>query len=135
MSRTIVTGTNVPADTPAGTKQPPSKPDDYTSRLLKYIPAEVITLYLTLTSILRSSMDTGQVLEWLVFAIGTIATPLYLWRLQKVHKVVQLTLSTGAFIVWAFALGGPFANVSWYAPVYGGILLSVYTFLIPILEA
>lgn len=135
MSRTIVTGMNVPADTPTGTKQLPSKPDDYTSRLLKYIPAEVITLYLTLTSILRSSMDTGQALEWFAFAIGTIATPLYLWRLQKVHKVVQLTLSTGAFIVWAFALGGPFANVSWYAPVYGGILLSVYTFLIPILEA
>jgi hypothetical protein len=135
MSRTIVARKIVPPDTYTGTKELPPRPDDYATRLLKYIPAEVITLYLTLTSLLRSSVDASPILDWVIFAIGTVATPLYLWRLQKVHRILQLAISTGAFIVWAFALGGPFTGVSWYVPVYGGILLSVYTFLIPILEA
>ena len=65
----------------------------------------------------------------------TIVTPVYLWRLERVHKSLQLIISTGVFIVWAFALGGPFAQLSWYTPVYGGLLLSAYTFLIPVIEA
>ena len=122
MSRTVITSTDVPTD-------------GYATRLLKYMPSEVIALYLTLTSLVRSSAGAGLWLDWLIFAVGVVATPLYLWRLQKVRKPLQLVISTGAFVVWAFALGAPFAQLTWYAPVYGGVLLSMYTFLIPIIEA
>jgi hypothetical protein len=113
----------------------PSKPDDYVTKLLKYIPAEVIALYITLDALARSSGETQLQLYWFIFAFGIVVTPLYLWRIQKVHKVLQLSISTIAFFVWVFAMGGPFVHLDWYNPLYGGMLLPSYTFLIPIIEA
>jgi hypothetical protein len=54
---------------------------------------------------------------------------------QKVLKLQQHFISLLSFIVWAFALGGPFALYSWYNPVYGSILLPVFTLLVAIWEA
>jgi hypothetical protein len=117
----------------------PSKPDDYVTKLLKYIPVEVIALYITLEALVRSSGGTQQPelqLYWFIFAFGIVVTPLYLWRIQKVHKVSQLSISTAAFLVWVFAMGGPhFNELGWYESIYGAMLLPIYTFLIPIIEA
>lgn len=113
----------------------PSKSDDYAARLLKYIPSEVIALYIMLDALIRSSGETNLSLYWGVFIFSIVVTPLYLWRIQKVNKKLQLSISTLAFIVWIFAIGGPFVYLSWYKPLYGGILLPIYTFLISIIEA
>lgn len=129
MNRTIIRSGEI-QDT---TRTAPA-PDTYTSRLLKYIPSEVIAVYLTLTALLRASAAPDRMLEWLVFAFGVVVTPLYLWRVQRVWKPLQLVLSTVAFVVWAFALGGPFLSLTWYTAVYGGLLLTAYTFLIPIIQ-
>ena len=115
-------------------------PDDYKTRLLKYIPAEVIALYLTLDGLLRPTAAhpiaaTKMFIYWLVFAFGLVVTPLYLWRVQNVRKTAQLGISTVAFVVWVYALGGPFQVMSNYDPLYGSILLPTYTFLIAIFEA
>ena len=113
----------------------PAEADDYKSRLLKYIPSEVIALYLTLDALIRASGESSSVLFWLIFIVGVVAVPLYLWRIEKVEKPVQLAISTVAFIVWVFAIGGPFTLLSWYKPVYGAIALPIYTFAIPLVEA
>ena len=111
-------------------------PDNYSDRLIKYIPAEVVTLYLTLQSMLQSIPDSPPLhLWWGVFWFGILATFLHLSRIAKVTKMRQILISLGAFIVWAFALGGPFETLSWYDPLYGGMLLCCYTFLVPIIEA
>lgn len=112
-----------------------SKPDDYGTKLLKYIPVEVITVYIALDALIRSSPEMVLSLYWFIFIFGIVATPLYLWRVQKVHKNLQLVISTVAFAVWIFAIGGPFSYMDWYNPIYGGIFLTIYTFLIPIIEA
>jgi hypothetical protein len=112
-----------------------TKADNYTSRLLKYIPAEVVALYVTLDAIIRSSEDISIWIYWAVFIFGILGTYLYLWRVEKVTKQIQLLISAGAFIVWVFAIGGPFAHLAWYQPIYGGLLLPVYTFLVAIIEA
>lgn len=112
-----------------------SKQDDYISRLLKYIPSEVIALYLMLDALIRSTGEIDFLLYWTIFIFGVIATPLYLWRIQKVNKNFQLLISTLAFFVWIFAIGGPFVYLSWYKPLYGGVLLPIYTFLISLIEA
>ncbi len=37
-------------------------------------------------------------------------------------------------MVWAIAIGGePFKSVSWYHPVYGSILMILYTAVIPLI--
>jgi hypothetical protein len=110
--------------------------DDYTDRLLKYIPAESVALYLTLQGIVLSSVEAPALDAWLwfAFAIGIIGTPLYLWRIQQVSKRMQLALSTAAFGVWVFALGGAFASMSWYEPFIGSLALVVFTFFAPLIS-
>jgi len=108
------------------------RPDSYTLRLLKYIPSEVIALYVGFNAALRI-FEGHPMIFWaqlycLVF--GAIATPLYLWRIHKVRKRSQLAISTIAFILWVFALGGPFKYLPGYSPLWPALLLPSYTFLI-----
>ena len=121
---------------PAGTRIAATT-DSYTDRLLKYIPAEVVTLYMLVLGLTGKFSAAGdmKVIQWVIFVIFCLLTYGYLRRVAKVHKVQQLLISILAFIVWVFALGGPFALYSWYNPVYGEILLPVYTFTIAIWEA
>ena len=74
-------------------------------------------------------------IRWELLAIFLILTPLYLCRVQKVMKISQLIISTVSFAVWVFALGGPFSLCSWYDPVYGAVLLPVFTLTVAIAEA
>jgi hypothetical protein len=120
-----------PWGTPSG-----QRVDQYTDRLLKYLPAESVALYLTLQGIVLSSGEGGAPYAWLwfVFVVGIIGTPLYLWRIQHVSKIAQLAVSTAAFGVWVFALGGAFASLSWYKPFLGSMLLVIFTFFVPLIS-
>jgi hypothetical protein len=111
--------------------------DTYVDRLFKYIPAELVAGYIFVTGVLKQLTNSGEikVLQWSLFVIFCILTPLYLWRIQKVRKVQQHIISTLSFIVWVFALGGPFSLYGWYNPVYGQVLLPVFTLVIAIWEA
>jgi hypothetical protein len=111
------------------------KADSYSIRLIKYIPSEVIALYLTLEGVLKSANLINSMLHWAIFAFGIIGTFLYLWRVQQVSKKIQLVLSILSFCVWVFAFGGPFASLFWYKPLYGALLLPSFTFIIPIINA
>ena len=110
------------------------EPDDYWTKLIKYIPSEIVALYITLYGIASAAKEdiAFEIITWLIFAIGILGTILYLWRVAKVTDWAQIAISTAAFIVWVFALGGPFLSVSWYQPIYGALLLPIYTFFIPI---
>ncbi len=90
---------------------------------------------MTLDALIRSSEGNHIGLQWIIFGFCVIAVILYLWRVQKVYKWKQVLISSVSFIVWIFAIGGPFVHLSAYDPLYAGILLPAYTFLIPILEA
>ncbi|MGB8215948.1 MAG: hypothetical protein WCE94_01495 [Candidatus Methanoperedens sp.] len=117
--------------------EPVPQKDDYKERVIKYIPAEVVAFYLFLIGIVNGEgipSETKPLILWIIVVVGTVATWLYLLRVQNVHKIVQLIITTGAFLVWAFALGGPFVYLNWYLPAYGQLLLGVYTFLVGIIE-
>jgi hypothetical protein len=109
--------------------------DGYTTRLLKYVPAEVVALFITLDALIRSSSEVPPAVYWGIFLFCLAATWLYLWRVARVRKPAQLLISTVAFAVWVFALGGPFAHFDWYASIYGGLLLPVFTFAVAVYEA
>jgi hypothetical protein len=47
---------------------------------------------------------------------------------------VQLALSTAAFGVWVFALGGAFASLPWYEPFIGSLALVIFTFFAPLIS-
>jgi hypothetical protein len=111
--------------------------DGYFNRLFKYIPAELVAGYIFVLGVVKQLTDAGEikVLHWLLFVVFCILTPLYLWRVQKVVKLQQHLISLLSFVVWVFALGGPFALSGWYNPVYGSILLPVFTLAVAIIEA
>jgi len=119
-----------------GTTYPVTR-DGYFDRLFKYIPAELVAGYIFVLGIVKQLTDAGEIMtfQWLLFLVFCILTPLYLWRVQKVMKFQQLLISLLSFIVWVFALGGPFALYNWYNPAYGSILLPVFTILVAIWEA
>lgn len=119
----------------SGDKKQAKAPDSYTDRLLKYVPAEVVALFITLDALARSSADIPLFVYWAIFLFCMAGTYLYLWRVAKVRKHAQLAVSTVAFVVWVFALGGPFAQFDWYTPIYGGLLLPIFTFAIALYEA
>ncbi|MCC7389436.1 MAG: hypothetical protein IT431_11775 [Phycisphaerales bacterium] len=130
MSREIASGRGPGArgDAPA---------DQYRDRLLKYIPGEVIVVWGTISAIITQAKPPAaqeQLILWVVFAVLLVATPLYQWRLLKIRLPVQLAVATIAFAVWVFYLGGPFASVGWYKPLYGAVVLPLFTFLVPLLE-
>ena len=47
--------------------------------------------------------------------------------------ITQAIISTGAFAVWVFALGGPFQHVPGQ-PVYGSLLLILYTLVVALID-
>ena len=134
MSRSVITydhRLHATADlAPKPGETPPLPEDKYKDRLLKYIPAEVVTLYLTLTALLGTASDLPWWLGWLIFVLGIVATWYYLRYPLEVKDRTQLIISCVAFVVWVFALGGPFKDLGWYKPVYGGLLLTTYTFFV-----
>lgn len=134
--RVVVTSKNinsVKAQLPQA-KRKEIKPDDYLTKIIKYIPSEVVALYITLYGIASAARTEipFAVISWFIFILGILGTVLYLWRVSRVVDKLQILISTGAFVVWVFALGGPFLSLSWYHPVYGALLLPIYTFFIPI---
>lgn len=150
MSRQIITASNAPETSRAfgnlagqdvrlqgaHEQQPnPEKEDKYSDRLVKYIPAEVVALYVGVTAIVAGSGNAPHFLNWAIFVICLIGTFVYL-RVppQNVTSWTQLCISTVAFAVWAFALGGPFADLSWYKPVFGEVLLPIFTFFVGLIK-
>ena len=111
--------------------------DKYADRLFKYIPAEVVAGYIFVLGLINQLNGTGAVtiIQWSLFLVFCLITPLYLWRIQKVIKLQQHFISLLSFVVWVFALGGPFTLYNWYNPVYGEILLPVFTLIVAIWEA
>lgn len=105
------------------------EPDRFNDRVLKYIPAEVITLYLTVDGVIRAK-SLSPVVSWVVFVLGLLATVLYLHYVAGVTKPLQLGVSAAAFSVWALAIGGPFIHIAGYDPLYGTIGLPFFTFLV-----
>jgi len=119
-----------------------NRADSYMSRVLKYIPSEIVVAYISMDGILRTCYDPNlwadrQILLkllWIISAILTVLTPLWLWRVMRVRRLSQLFISTISVPVWLFALGGPFALLDWYRPALGAIVLPLYTLILPIIS-
>jgi hypothetical protein len=107
--------------------------DGYLDRVLKYIPGEVVALWTAVTGVIASAAEPSSVLLWIVFAIGVILAAAYTWKIATVPNqptpVTQIVVSAFAFIVWVFAIGGPFSAQGWYEPYFGSVALILWTAL------
>lgn len=101
--------------------------DGYFDRVLKYVPSDVIAAWVAATGMIAAAGNIPNTVLWVCFVFGLIVTALWTQTRTKADgappALMQIVISTFAFAVWVFALGGPFEQLSFYNPVYGSLLL------------
>jgi hypothetical protein len=108
--------------------------NDYVERVAKYIPAEVVAGYLAIMGMIEAADEKNSArlgLAWGLFVIAVIVTPVYLTMVGKPRGPQKITvwISTFAFVVWAYALGGPFEMSGYYNGLLGSVAVGVVTWL------
>jgi hypothetical protein len=108
----------------------------YLDRLMKMVPAEVIGLYLVGHGVIPAGQTTVFIIWTVICLIAVVAVRIYgtidptaQHRIDWLHVVI----STIAFLIWIYTIGGPdnpFA--SFYQSYIGSLLVLVWTFFVPI---
>jgi hypothetical protein len=110
-------------------------PNDFKDRLVKLIPSEIVTAYITIQGLISGTTSpTGKIdtLLWIVIAALIILTPIYLIYVGNVKKTGQLIFTTIAFIIWVIVIGSPIKEIlDFPASFIGSIMLVLYTLVIP----
>lgn len=104
----------------------------YRERLLKLLPSEVAIGFMAANAALLS-LDPSTlttVLLWVVFGVCLVATPLWLYFGQEVKNVLQLVITSSAFIIWAMTMTGPFTTIPIYEPIVGAVLAILFSFVV-----
>lgn len=121
----------------------PRREDSYFEKLIKYIPLDIIAGYQAIDGIIRDQATNPLWLYWTAFVGLLVLTPFYtMYRPNQpptlMHAKTRFTVvtSTIAYVVWVYAIGGPFAVTfpDFYRPVYGSVLLILTTLALPVLE-
>lgn len=113
-----------------------NQPNMFNERLLKLIPAEIVTLYVTICGLING-VDPGPgdkpKLLWIIIATMVILTPIYLAKITHVAKKEQILFTTIGFVIWVFATGSPMPTLLGYpAEFIASIVLMLYTLFIPL---
>jgi hypothetical protein len=134
MSRRIETGEPTLTRSAATT----ATKDDYLGRLAKYIPAEVVGLYVAMVAAAPTTNPHYSTILWVIFFLNAVLVPIYMWivtsREGKKPLMLQIVLASLAFPVWAFAMGGPFTQFSWYQGWMASMLLMFVTVVFGLAE-
>lgn len=110
-------------DTIHGEEPPPQE------KLLKYFPGEALALYFTLDPLVREAfLGDGQKLGlWASLILAVVFCWLFLRRFWNIESQLQLAISSGTLVLYVAAIGGPFATLDSYKPIYGVIAAVVAT--------
>jgi len=111
--------------------------DGYTDRVVKYIPADVVGAWVAITALIQGNQSASPAVLWVMFVVMVAITAA--WTMQQTKlagqppAAMQIAISTGSFVVWVFALGGPFTKLGWYQPLYGSLLLITYMLVVALI--
>lgn len=148
MGRTVITRSEIrkrdqqdtaaAADASSGSSV--QTPDEYRDRLLKYIPAEIVAVYLAILNVLAlASLPPAELrrAQWVLFGIVLALTVPWQRRIMSISKWQQVAIGSAAFVFWAMSLGDPFVDgfVRAYRTVYGTAAMILFTFAVPLFEA
>ncbi len=115
-------------------REPGTDFQGYLDRLMKMIPGEVIGLYLVGSGFIPSNQSL-VLLIWSVICLGgVVAIKAYGTAdraNQKPPDWVHVAISTVAFVIWVYSIGGPFAKYGVAVPYIGSLLVLAWTFFVP----
>jgi hypothetical protein len=111
--------------------------DDYLTKLLKYVPIEVLGAYLFMAGVIDSNVtnrhDRAIWLGTLLIGILVLTIP-YDRVVLKVIRSTQIAMSVVGLAVYVFALGGWFSTTTWYHQWYASIVVPAFGFVIAVLK-
>jgi hypothetical protein len=121
--------------------------DSYLSRMVIYIPTEIIAGYVAVSGFIKGLPPQQQFL-WFCVVAGAmlVLTPIYLSLATgspgKKKSISHPITGALAFAAWVFATGGPFerfqitpdGNSGWYSRTIGSIVLVVVCLALPLVE-
>lgn len=110
--------------------------NQYVEKLLKLVPTEIVAAFVSIQGILLTQPST--VLQPWLFGIALflafVVLPLYLRKAQDVQSPAQILLTTLAFLIWAYNMGGN--NMAFLAddfnPAIASVLLILFTVIAPL---
>jgi hypothetical protein len=130
-----VAATSAAATAPGGVAVPSE--DDYLTKVVKYIPPEVLAAYLFMAGVIDSNVtgrhDHAIWLGGLLIGILVLTIP-YDLRVLKIVRWSQIAMSVLGIAVYVFAVGGWFATTTWYHQWYASIVVPVFGLVIAILK-
>jgi hypothetical protein len=108
--------------------------DGYFDRLVKYIPADVVGLWLVGVGLINTFLGTTKAVVMIVFFLICLGITIWWTHDQtrepgKVPAKTQITVAAVAFLIWVIALEGNDIHTAfaWYKPAIGSLLLLVYS--------
>lgn len=109
--------------------------DKYLDVIVKLIPVEIISAYLTLVNILKGVKHDFNFYLNIIFLVSLIIlTYLYLKYIGKVSSQKQLIVSTIGFLIWALAIYAPVENLYGYpVSLFMSVIVVFFTLLLPLL--
>jgi len=106
----------------------------YLDRLMKMIPAEVVSLYLVGSGFIPREQPVVLVVWAVVCLAGVFVVRAYGTADPQSNLSPDWThvaISAIAFVIWVYTLGGPFAAADLYEPYVGSLLVLAWTFFVP----
>lgn len=108
----------------------------YLDRLLKMIPAEVISLYLVGSGFIPADQPAVLLIWSIMCLVGVVVIRAY-GTTDPTKNLppdwAHVAISSVAFVIWVYSLGGPFVAMGWYVPYIGSLLVLAWTFFVPFL--
>jgi hypothetical protein len=114
-------------------------PDGYSDALMKLVPPEIVAAFLAIDGIVRGSKGIGASTYWTVYAVLLVICLLWVKRTSDAQGLPvawrQIGVSTAAFAIWTYAIGGPFeyARLASYNPALAGIVAILFTLAAPLI--
>jgi hypothetical protein len=111
--------------------------DGYLTKLLKYVPVEVLGTYLFMAGVINANVtsqhDRRVWLGGLLIGILVLTIP-YDWQVLGIARLTQVGMSVLGVAVYVFALGGWFATTSWYHQWYASLAVPLFAYLAAVLK-
>jgi hypothetical protein len=124
-------GAQVPGGVPVPTE------DDYLTKLLKYVPLDVVGAYLFLAGVVESNVtirhDRAVWFGSLLLAFLVI-TVVYDLRVMRIVRAVQIGISVIGLAVYVFSIRGWFSMTTWYHAWYTAIALPAFALLVATIQ-
>jgi hypothetical protein len=103
---------------------------------MKMIPSEVIALYLVGAGVIPQPVRFALLAWSLVCLVAVVLVRSLGSRDPEKGAGPQwssVAISSMAFVIWLYSLGGVFAAFGVYVPYFGSLLVLAFTFFVPLI--